>query len=77
MTNGKKRSSNALSRSGNVNLSEPSHISRCRDITNIEGLGWQLQGNVIGLNFMLFDQNGEAIAAIGQKMLTTRRENDN
>ena len=41
-----------------------------RDITNIEGLGWQLQGNVIGLNFMLFDQNGEAIAAIGQKMIS-------
>lgn len=41
-----------------------------RDITNIEGLGWQLQGNVIGLNFMLFDQNGEVIAAIGQKMIS-------
>ena len=31
---------------------------------------WKLQGNVIGLNFMLFDQNGEAIAAIGQKMIS-------
>lgn len=41
-----------------------------RDITNIEGLGWKLQGNVIGLNFMLFDQDGEAIAAIGQKMIS-------
>lgn len=41
-----------------------------KDVTNIEGLGWQLQGNVIGLNFMLFDQNGEAIAAIGQKMIS-------
>ena len=41
-----------------------------RDITNIEGLGWKLQGNVIGLNFMLFDRNGEAIAAIGQKMIS-------
>ena len=39
-----------------------------RDITNIEGLGWKLQGNVIGLNFMLFDQDGEAIAAIGQQL---------
>jgi uncharacterized protein YxjI len=47
-----------------------------RDITNIEGLGWKLQGNVIGLNFMLFDQDGEAIAAIGQKMLMARRENN-
>ena len=41
-----------------------------KDITNIQGLGWQLQGNVIGLNFTLFDQNGEPIAAIGQKMLS-------
>ena len=41
-----------------------------KDVTNIEGLGWQLQGNVIGLNFMLFDQDGEAIAAIGQKMIS-------
>ncbi len=41
-----------------------------KDVTNIEGLGWQLQGNVIGLNFTLFDQNGELIAAIGQKMIS-------
>lgn len=25
---------------------------------------------MIGLNFMLFDQDGEAIAAIGQKMIS-------
>ena len=41
-----------------------------KDVTNIEGLDWQLLGNVIGLNFMLFDQNGEPVAAIGQKMLS-------
>lgn len=41
-----------------------------KDVTNIEGLDWQIQGNVLGLNFMLFDQNGEPIAAIGQKMLS-------
>lgn len=46
-----------------------------KDVTNIEGLGWQLQGNVIGLNFMLFDQNGEAIAAIGQKMISMHDRN--
>lgn len=33
-------------------------------------MGWQLRGNVIGLNFTLYDQNGEPIAAIGQKMLS-------
>ena len=41
-----------------------------KDVTNIKGLDWQLQGNVIGLNFMLLDRNGEPIAAIGQKMLS-------
>lgn len=41
-----------------------------RDVTNIKGLDWQLRGNVIGLNFTLYDQNGEPIAAIGQKMLS-------
>ena len=41
-----------------------------QDITNIKGLGWQLKGNVIGLNFALFDQNSEPIASIGQKMIS-------
>ena len=41
-----------------------------KDITNIEGLGWKLKGNVIGLNFVLFDQVDEPIAAIGQKLIS-------
>ena len=41
-----------------------------RDITNIEGLGWQLRGNILGLNFELYDAVGEIIAVIGQKMLS-------
>lgn len=41
-----------------------------RDVTNIEGLGWQLQGNILGLNFELYDENGEIIAVIAQKMLS-------
>lgn len=41
-----------------------------KDITNIQGLDWQLKGNVMGLNFTLFDQNGEPIASIAQKMLS-------
>lgn len=41
-----------------------------KDITNIEGLGWQLRGNVLGLNFELYDENGSIIAVIGQKMLS-------
>ena len=41
-----------------------------RDVTNIEGLGWQLQGNILGLNFELYDQNGEIIAVIAQKMFS-------
>ena len=41
-----------------------------KDITNIEGLGWQLRGNVLGLNFELYDTNGEVIAVISQKMIS-------
>ena len=41
-----------------------------KDITNIEELGWQLRGNLLGLNFELYDQNGAIIAVIGQKMLS-------
>ena len=41
-----------------------------KDITNIEGLGWQLRGNILGLNFELWDANGNIIAVFGQKMLS-------
>ena len=41
-----------------------------KDITNIEGLGWQLQGNIAGLNFQLYDETGNIIAVIGQKMMS-------
>ncbi|MCR5262306.1 MAG: LURP-one-related family protein [Clostridiales bacterium] len=41
-----------------------------KDITNIEGLGWQLRGNILGLNFELYDANGGIIAVISQKMLS-------
>jgi len=41
-----------------------------KDITNIEGLGWQLRGNLLGLNFELYDANGEVIAVIAQKLLS-------
>ena len=41
-----------------------------KDITNIEGLGWQLRGNIIGLNFNLLDENGQPIATVGKKMIS-------
>lgn len=41
-----------------------------KDITNIEGLGWQLRGNILGLNFELYDTDGSIIAVIGQKMVS-------
>lgn len=41
-----------------------------KDITNIEGLGWQLRGNIAGLNFELYDEQNRIIAVIGQKMLS-------
>ena len=41
-----------------------------KDITNIEGLNWQLRGNIAGLNFELYDQQGNVIAVIGQKLIS-------
>ena len=41
-----------------------------KDITNIEGLGWQLRGNILGLNFELYDRDGSVIAVIGQKIVS-------
>ena len=41
-----------------------------KDIMNIEGLGWQIRGNIAGLNFELYDEHGEIIAVIGQKMFS-------
>ncbi len=41
-----------------------------KDITNIVGLGWQLRGNIAGLNFELYDADGGIIAVIGQKMFS-------
>lgn len=41
-----------------------------RDVTNIEGLGWVLEGNLLQLNFSLRDERGELIATVGQKLLS-------
>ena len=41
-----------------------------KDITNIEGLGWRLQGNILALNFELYDGAGNIIAVIGQKIIS-------
>ena len=43
---------------------------RVKDVSNIEGLGWVLQGNIAGLNFELYDQAGQIIAVISQKMFS-------
>ncbi|MBR4905701.1 MAG: LURP-one-related family protein [Clostridia bacterium] len=41
-----------------------------KDVTNIEELGWQLRGNIMALNFELYDADGSIIAVIGQKMFS-------
>ncbi len=41
-----------------------------KDVTNIEGLGWQLQGNILGLNFELYDQAGRVLAVFSQKLFS-------
>ena len=40
------------------------------DITNIEGLGWQLRGNIMQLNFALYDRDDSVIAVISQKLMS-------
>jgi len=41
-----------------------------KDVTNIEGLGWQLRGNIAALNFELYDEKDQVIAVIGQKLFS-------
>jgi len=41
-----------------------------KDVTNIEGLGWQVRGNMFGLNFEVYDNEGNIIGVIGQKMIS-------
>ncbi len=41
-----------------------------KDIVNIDGLGWQLRGNILALNFELYDENGDIVALISQKFLS-------
>lgn len=40
------------------------------DVTNIEELGWQIRGNVIGLTFNIIDRNEQPVATVGKKMLS-------
>ena len=41
-----------------------------KDITDIEGLGWKIEGNILALNFTLKDESENLIAYIGQKVLS-------
>ena len=41
-----------------------------KDVTNIEGLGWQLRGNILGLNFELYDADEQIVAVIAQKLFS-------
>lgn len=41
-----------------------------KDITDIEGLGWKLEGNIVALNFTIKDESGKLLALIGQKVLS-------
>lgn len=41
-----------------------------KDVINLEGLGWQLRGNIAELNFELYDVDGSIIANISQKIIS-------
>lgn len=40
------------------------------NIMNIDGLGWQLRGNIYALNFQLYDAMGRIVAVISQKWIS-------
>ena len=48
----------------NVGHTKFKRLMDWKDITNIEGLGWQLRGNLLGLNFEIYDSSDEVIAVI-------------
>lgn len=41
-----------------------------KDISNLEGLGWVLKGNIAGLNFQLYDKDNNIIAVISHKLIS-------
>lgn len=41
-----------------------------KEVINIQGLGWQLRGNIAELNFEIYDRDGAVIAVIGQKIIS-------
>lgn len=41
-----------------------------RDVINLEGLGWQIRGNIAELNFELYDADDTIIALISQKLIS-------
>lgn len=41
-----------------------------KDVTNIEGLGWRLDGNFFQLNFTIRDASGDLIAVVSQKFMS-------
>ncbi len=41
-----------------------------KDVSNIEGLGWVLRGNIAELNFQLYDREDKIIAVISKKLIS-------
>ncbi|MBR3330591.1 MAG: LURP-one-related family protein [Mogibacterium sp.] len=41
-----------------------------KDVTNIEGLGWVIDGNIIQLNFTIKDEKGKLLAVVSQKAIS-------
>ena len=41
-----------------------------KDVTNIEGLGWVIDGNIIRLNFTIKDEKGKLLAVVSQKAIS-------
>ena len=42
------------------------------DTARISELGWQIRGNMLSLNFQIYDENNEVVAVIGKKLISIK-----
>ena len=40
------------------------------DVINIDGLGWRITGNILALNFVIYDRSEKIVALVGQKLIS-------
>ena len=41
-----------------------------KDTARIPELGWQIRGNILSLNFQIYDEKDEVVAVVGKKLIS-------